>query len=189
MGRTSVRVRGETSKVRRSRAAVAHSAHIIKVINDYKDLCEDTAGSDLVFFNIYHGVKSAVDVSVAFKKFLMRVDYEKREGGLRLSHDGKARTLYSLRHFFAISRLKQGVDVFVLATLMGTGVEQIRNHYARHISGDAFITEATKYQSKTGATNKASAIKELLTMVESGVIDEEAALAAFKRVSQQTTAS
>jgi integrase len=184
-----VRVRGETSKVRRARAAVAHSAHIIKVMNDYKALCEDTAHSDLVFFNVYHGVKSAVDVSVAFKKFLTRVDYEKREGGLRLSHDGKARTLYSLRHFFAISRLKQGVDVFVLATLMGTGVEQIRNHYARHISGDAFITEATKYQSKTGATNKASAIKELLTMVENGVIDDEAALAAIKRVSQQATAS
>ena len=184
-----VRVRGETSKVRRSRAAVAHSAHIIKVINDYKELCEDTADSDLVFFNVYNGVKSTVDVSVAFKKFLTRVDYEKREGGLRLSHDGKARTLYSLRHFFAVSRLKQGVDVYALATSMGTGVNQIKNHYGRHISGDAFITELTKYQSKSGAVNKASAIKELLTMVENGVIDDEAALAAIKRVSQQATTS
>jgi integrase len=184
-----VRVRGDTSKVRRSRAAVAHSAHIIKVINDYKELCDETSHNDLVFFNVYHGVKSAVDVSVAFKKFLMRVDYEKREGGLRFSHDKKARTLYSLRHFFAVSRLKQGVDVYALATSMGTGVEQIKNHYGRHISGDAFITELTKYQSKSGAAKKASAIKDLVGMVESGVIDEEAALAAFKRVSQQATTS
>ena len=72
---------------------------------------------------------------------------------------------------------------------MGTGVNQIKNHYGRHISGDAFITELTKYQSKSGAVNKASAIKELLTMVENGVIDDEAALAAIKRVSQQATAS
>ena len=184
-----VRVREDTSKVKRARAAVAHSAHIIKVINDYKELCEDTADSDLVFFNVYHGVKSTVDVSVAFKKFLMRVDYEKREGGLRLSQDGKARTLYSLRHFYAVSRLKQGVDVYQLATSMGTGVNQIKNHYARHISGDAFINELTKYQSKSGAVKKASAVKELVAMVESGVIDEGAALAAFKRVSQQASAS
>ena len=72
---------------------------------------------------------------------------------------------------------------------MGTGVNQIKNHYARHISGDAFITEATKYQSKSGAVKKASAVKELVAMVESGVIDEESALAAFKRVSQQATES
>jgi len=31
---------------------------------------------------------------------------------------------------------------------MGIGVEQIRDYYARHISGDSFITELTKYQSK-----------------------------------------
>jgi len=119
----------------------------------------------------------------------MRVDYEKREGGLRLSQDGKARTLYSLRHFYAVSRLKQGVDVYQLATSMGTGVEQIKNHYGRHISGEAFIDGLTKYQSKSGAVKKASVVKELVAMVESGVIDEEAALAAFKRVSQQASAS
>ena len=177
-----VQVRAETSKVRRARAAVAHSAHIIKILHDFKELCEETSSDELVFFNIYKNIKSTVDLSVAFKKFLRRVDYDKREQGLRLSHNGKARTLYSLRHFFAISRLKQGVDVYALATAMGTGVNQIRNHYGRHISGDAFISELTKYQSKTGAAKKAAVIKQLVGMVESGVIDEEAALAAFKRV-------
>jgi len=70
---------------------------------------------------------------------------------------------------------------------MGTGVEQIKNHYGRHISGEAFIDGLTKYQSKSGAATKASAIKDLMGMVEIGVIDEEAALAAFKRVLQPTT--
>ena len=124
-------------------------------------------------------------MSVAFKKFLERVDYEGREGGLRYSQNGKARTLYSLRHWYAISRLKQGMDIFALATTMGTGVNQIRNHYARHISGDAFEAEAIKYRSAGEATKKAASVKELLGMVESGLIDEEAAMSAFKRVVRQ----
>ena len=96
---------------------------------------------------------------------------------------------HSLRHFFAVSRLKQGVGVYALAISMGTGVEQIRTHYGRHINADAFITDLTNYQSKSGAANKASAITDLVGMVESGVIDEEAALAAFKRVREQAPAS
>ena len=180
-----VSVRKEISKTRRERRAIAQTKHIISVIRSFRDLCEKTAPNDLVFFNEYKGQRDAVDLSVAFKKFLERVDYEGREGGLRYSQNGKARTLYSLRHWYAISRLKQGMDIFALATTMGTGVNQIRNHYARHISGDAFEAEATKYRSAGEATKKAASVKELLGMVESGLIDEEAAMAAFKRVVRQ----
>jgi hypothetical protein len=52
-----------------------------------------------------------VDLSTAFKTFLKGIDHEGRAEGLRTSSDGKARTLYSLRHFYAIQRLKQGVDI------------------------------------------------------------------------------
>ena len=125
-----------------------------------------------------------MDLTVSFKNFLKRCEYEGRPEGLRLSNDGKARTLYSLRHFYAISRLKQNVDVYQLATNMGTGVDQIRNHYARHISGDAFIKELTKFQSKEGEKIKSSAIRKLVEMVESGVLDEDLALEAFKKVAE-----
>jgi hypothetical protein len=47
-------------------------------------------------------------------------------------------------------------------------------------SGDAFITELTKYQSKSGAAGK-----ELMRNMKSRFIDEKAGLAAFKRVSQK----
>ena len=67
---------------------------------------------------------------------------------------------------------------------MGTGVEQIRNHYGRHISGDAFIGELTKFKSKTGEKTKEASLRKLLDMVQSGVLDEDLALDAFKKVAE-----
>ena len=67
---------------------------------------------------------------------------------------------------------------------MGTGVTQIRNHYGRHISGDAFINELTKNESKTGHKAKGAAVRKLVDMVESGVLDEELAMEAFRRVAE-----
>ncbi len=68
-----------------------------------------------------------MDLSRAFKTFLENIDHEGRADGLRTSSDDKARTLYSLRYFFAIQRLKQGVDVYHLEENMGTGFTQMRN--------------------------------------------------------------
>jgi len=180
-----VSVRGETSKVRRGRTAVAHSSHIIGVMDEYKAASKHNGANDLIFYSEQKdGSLSTVDLSVSFKNFLRRCEYEGREEGLRLSKDGKARTLYSLRHFYAIARLKQNVDVYQLATNMGTGVNQIRNHYGRHISGDAFIKELTKFESKTGEKTKSAAVRKLVDMVQSGVLDEEMALDAFRKVAE-----
>jgi hypothetical protein len=65
---------------------------------------------------------------------------------------------------------------------MGTGVTQIRNHYGRHVSGDAFIQELTKYGSKSADRKKQAAVKLLVDMLEAGMIDEEAALRALRNV-------
>jgi integrase len=181
-----VSVRGETSKVRRGRIAVAHSDHIIGVLDEYKKSSPHTEDNDLVFGSPRDvgDEITPVDLSTQFRTFLTRCPYEERKEGLRLSVDGKSRTLYSLRHFFAIQRLQQNVDIFQLATTMGTGVTQIRNHYGRHISGDAFIKELTKYQSKTGQTTKNAAVRKLVDMVESGVLNEELAMEAFRQVAE-----
>ena len=180
--RLVVSVRGETSKVRRGRAAVAHSDHIIGVLDDYKAISGRTAGDDLIFYSERDGGVTDIDLSTAFKNFLKGIACEGRAEGLRTSADGKARTLYSLRHFYAIQRLKQGVDVYRLAENMGTCVTQIRNHYGRHVSGDAFIQELTKYRSKSADRKKQAAVKSLVDMLEAGVIDEEAALQALRNV-------
>jgi hypothetical protein len=182
-----VSVRGETSKVRRGRTAVAHSDNIIGVLDEYKKVSQHIEDNDLVFGSRREerGQITPVDLSTQFRNFLTRCPYEDRKEGLRLSVDGKARTLYSLRHFFAIQRLRQNVDIYQLATTMGTGLSQIRNHYGRHISGDAFIKELTQYQSKTGQNAKNAAVRKLVDMVESGVLNEELAMEAFRQVAEQ----
>lgn len=180
--RLVVSVRGETSKVRRGRAAVAHSDHIIGVLDEFKKISGRNASNDLIFYSERDGEVGEVDLSTAFKTFLKNIDHEGREEGLRTSSDDKARTLYSLRHFYAIQRLKQSVDIYRLAENMGTGVTQIRNHYGRHVSGDAFIQELTKYRSKSADRKKQTAVNALVDMLEAGMINEEAALQAFKNV-------
>ena len=51
--------------------------------------------------------------------------------GLHKDAHGRYRSLTSLRHYYATTRLKEGeVDVFRLAENMGNKVEQIKNHYA-----------------------------------------------------------
>jgi integrase len=181
-----VSVRGETSKVRRGRTAVAHSDNIIGVLDEYKEASQYTDDNDLVFYSVRDtdAKPTPVDLSTQFKTFLKRCPYKDREDGLRLSVDNKARTLYSLRHYACVSRLRQGVDIYALATSMGTGVTQIRNFYGRHISGDAFIKELTKYQTKTGQKAKSAAVRKLVDMVESGVLNEELAMEAFRQVAE-----
>ena len=61
-------------------------------------------------------------------------------------------------------------------------VTQIRNHYGRHVSGDAFIQELTKYRSKSADRKKHAAVTSLVDMLEAGMIDEEAALQALRNV-------
>jgi hypothetical protein len=138
---------------------------------------------DLVFYSAgRNGEIGTVDLSTGFKNFLKTLYVEGGSDGMLLSSAQKPRTLYSLRHFYAISRLRQGVDVFRLAENMGTGVTQIRNHYGRHISGDAYVKELTKYESKSVSKVKNEALAKLVDMVQTGIIDEEMALEAFKNV-------
>lgn len=96
-----VSVRGETSKVRRGRTAVAHSDNIIGVLDEYKKASPHTEDNDLVFGSPRESEDETapVDLSTQFRNFLNRCPYEDRKEGLRLSVDGKSRTLFSLRHY------------------------------------------------------------------------------------------
>jgi len=52
-------------------------------------------------------------------------------GILRNSHGDKY-TIYSLRHYYAVTSLRRGVGVFELARNMGTSVEMIQKYYGKH---------------------------------------------------------
>ncbi len=51
--------------------------------------------------------------------------------GLKEGADGKARTLYSLRHTYATKALAEGRDIHKLAVQMGTSVEMLEKFYSK----------------------------------------------------------
>jgi integrase len=73
--------------------------------------------------------KAATDLNKTFQAFLQTVEYKGRNGGLLFDADGKRRSLYSLRHFYATQRIQQGVSYEDLRRNMGTGIQQLVKHY------------------------------------------------------------
>jgi integrase len=64
--------------------------------------------------------------------------------GLQYDKSGVKRSVTSLRHTYATFRLHKGdVDIYRLAENMGTGVEQIRNHYG-HVNPVMFRKQLTQ---------------------------------------------
>jgi len=63
---------------------------------------------------------------------------------------GQQRTLYSLRHTYATSRLEAGVNHYVLAQNMGTSVAMLEKHYG-HTTNIAMVDELTRPKRKRAA--------------------------------------
>jgi len=69
------------------------------------------------------------DMNKSFQVFLKRVEYKGRKDGLLDDGDGRRRSLYSLRHFYATQRVLNGVEYETLRKNMGTGIQQLQKHY------------------------------------------------------------
>ena len=68
-----------------------------------------------------------------------------REAGVLHASDGKKRVPYSLRHTYATMRIAEGVNVFQLATNMGTSVEMLEDFYGKKRMRDPkMATEVTR---------------------------------------------
>lgn len=181
-----ISVRGNTSKTRNARNVVAHDNHIIGVLREFRNLSKFDQNSDLIFGRQRaDGQIVPVDLSTTFKEFLKKCPYKNRPQGLRMDDNGKPRPLYSLRHFYAVSRLRNHVDVYQLSVNMGTGVDQIRKHYAAHISGEAFITGLTKNLGKSNRSNSRKEIERLVEMVSDGEIKEEEAIESMRKLAER----
>ena len=57
--------------------------------------------------------------------------------------DGMARTIYSLRHFYATQRLSHDASPFLLAKQMGTSVEMLEKFYGQTVTS-ALAAQITK---------------------------------------------
>lgn len=54
------------------------------------------------------------------------------KAGLERNSAGDKFTLYSLRHFYAVQAIVNGIDVYVVARNMGTSVQMIEQYYGKH---------------------------------------------------------
>lgn len=61
-------------------------------------------------------------------------------GKIRLSSDGEKFSLYSLRHFYAVRALIDGVGVWDIARNMGTSVEMIQQYYGKQATPKSMAT-------------------------------------------------
>jgi integrase len=52
--------------------------------------------------------------------------------GLKIGADGKSRTLYSLRHYYATRDLKRGVTTHALSKQMGNSTAMLDKHYSKY---------------------------------------------------------
>ena len=60
-----------------------------------------------------------------------------------MERDGAARTIYSLRHFYATQRLSHETSPFLLAKQMGTSVEMLEKFYGQTVTS-ALAAQITK---------------------------------------------
>ncbi|MGY3354800.1 integrase [Bradyrhizobium sp. GM0.4] len=63
-----------------------------------------------------------------------------KEAGVERSTFGEKYSIYSLRHFYAVQALRNGVGVFEVARNMGTSVEIIQEYYGKQATAAVFAT-------------------------------------------------
>jgi len=56
--------------------------------------------------------------------------------GVGIKREGMARTIYSLRHFYATQRLTHETNPFLLAKQMGTSVEMLEKYYGQTVTSE-----------------------------------------------------
>ena len=63
-----------------------------------------------------------------------------KEAGIERNRFGEKYSLYSLRHFYAVMRLRNGIGVFEVARNMGTSVQMIQEYYGKQATSAVFAT-------------------------------------------------
>ena len=69
-----------------------------------------------------------------------QLDAALKEAGVQRSTFGEKYSIYSLRHFYAVNALRNGVGVFEVARNMGTSVEIIQEYYGKQATSAVFAT-------------------------------------------------
>jgi integrase len=63
-----------------------------------------------------------------------------KQAGILKNGFGEKYSLYSLRHFYAVTALRNGIGVFEVARNMGTSVQMIQQYYGKQATSAVFAT-------------------------------------------------
>ena len=63
-----------------------------------------------------------------------------RRAGIEKNGFDEKYSLYSLRHFYAVMALRNGIGVFEVARNMGTSVQMIQQYYGKQATSAVFAT-------------------------------------------------
>lgn len=129
----NLRIRKETSKVRRSRTIWVRGGEYIKRLKTYSVFTEPT---DLLYTN--KTGTHPLGTRVLYKHW----DRVMKGIGIE-DHSERKLSYYSLRHFGITMRMKSGVPIADVASIAGTSVSHIENHY-RHIDDEVMIDSALR---------------------------------------------
>ena len=81
--------------------------------------------NELVFTTRLGAVVTVHNLNAAFNKLLDDLN-------LKTGADGRARTLYSWRHFYATQDLERGISTHALSRQLGNSTEMIDRHYSKY---------------------------------------------------------
>jgi integrase len=127
-GRSNYRflVRGKTGE----RDAIVRSV-VVKRLDKFltKRRAEDPAG---LLFVMPNGSKVTTLID--------QLNTALRDAGIERSSFGEKYSIYSLRHFYAVNALRNGIGVFEVARNMGTSVEIIQEYYGKQATAAVFAT-------------------------------------------------
>ena len=122
---TNLRIRKETTKVRRPRTIWVRGGEYIKRVQTYSPFTEPT---DLLFTN------RTGTHPLGTRELYRHWDVVMKGIGIE-DHSKRKLSYYSLRHFGITMRMKSSVPIADVAAIAGTSVSHIETHY-RHIDDD-----------------------------------------------------
>ena len=131
-------------------------------------MCIRDRNNDLVFFGQSRAATDQVrfsDLNKSFQTFLERCPYENRPRGLLFSKENEKRSIYSLRHTYATSRINAAVNIYDLSLNLGCKVQQIERHYS-HSNSDQrrfAITKSSSTPASTSTTPTAPPLEDLVS--------------------------
>lgn len=92
-----------------------------------EELGENPSDAEFVFCK-----KDGSSIHSFKKSFKSLIEFS----GVTEKRNGMARSIYSLRHFYATMRLSNSVSPWMLAKNMGTSVEMLDKHYGQTINSE-----------------------------------------------------